>query len=350
MSCFAIRCFVRTTFVCVALVLSGEGLMPPAAAQQDDIVNVYSYRSRFLTKPVFDAFTEKTGIRVRLVSAKEGLIERIAQEGENSPADLLISNDATRLIQAKEQNISVAVKDRNFVGNNLPRYLRDKDRQWFALTRRARILYVAEERLGDEKIRRYEDLSLPQWKGRVCTRPFTHDYNLDLLAAVMVHNGRKKTHAWLAGLRDNLARKPQGNDRAQIRAVSEGICDVAIGNSYYFGVMQADPKQRIWTRGVVPVFPNQTDYGTHMNLTGMTLVKTAPNRTEALQLMSFLLSFEAQSLLAQKNFEYPALDGVPPAELLQEWGVFKQDVADPTRIAKHRREAIEMVHAVDFNR
>ena len=348
------RCFVRTTLkvvsVVVTLVFCGETWISSVAAQQGDVVHVYSYRSRFLTKPVFDAFTETTNIRVRLVSAKEGLIERIAQEGENSPADLLISNDATRLIQAKTQNISVAVKDRSFVGNSLPRYLRDSDRHWFALTRRARILYVAQERLGEERIRRYEDLSLPQWKGRICTRSFTHDYNLDLLSAILLHNGRKKTRAWLSNLRDNLARKPQGNDRAQIRAVAEGICDVAIGNSYYFGIMQADPKQRIWTKGVTPVFPNQNDYGTHINLTGMALIKTAPNRTEALQLMSFLLSFEAQSLLAQKNYEYPALDGVPPAALLQQWGVFKQDVANPARIAKHRRESIEMVHAADFNR
>ena len=352
------RYFSRAMFIAVTLVFCGEtgagaGIwVSPALAQQDGggVVNVYSYRSRFLTKPVFDLFTAETGIRVRVVSAKEGLIERIAQEGENSPSDLLISNNATHLIQAKERNITAAVKDKNFVGNSLPRYLRDGGRHWFALTRRARILYVAEARLGEERIRRYEDLSLPQWKGRVCTRSFTHGYNMDLLAAMLVHNGSKKTRAWLTGLRDNLARKPQGNDRAQIRAVSEGICDVAIGNSYYFGIMQADPKQRIWTKGVTPVFPNQNDYGTHMNLTGMALVKTAPNRTEALQLMSFMLSFEGQSLFAQQNHEYPALDGVPPTELLQQWGVFKQDVANPARIAKRRREALEMVHATDFNR
>ena len=343
-------CLARAGFGVLALVFCFDPFVPIATAQQENFVNVYSYRSRFLTKPVFDLFTAETGIAVRVVSAKEGLIERIAQEGENSPADLLISNDATRLIQAKKRNITVAVRDRNFVGSSLPRHLRDKERHWFALTRRARILYVAQERLGEEKIRRYEDLSLPQWKGRICTRSAVHDYNLDLVAAVMVHNGRKKTHAWLSGLRDNLARKPQGNDRAQIRAVAEGICDVAIGNSYYFGIMQADPAQRIWTKGVTPVFPNQNDYGTHMNLTGMALIRTAPNRTEALQLMYFLLSFEAQSLFAQKNYEYPALDGVPPTELLQLWGVFKQDVVDPARIAERRREAIEMVHAIDFDR
>ena len=336
----------------VALACGSESLLSKAAAQQEQesVVHVYSYRSPSLTKPVFDLFTQTSGIRVKLRSAKQGLIERIVQEGENSPADLLMSNDATRVIQAKEQKITATVKDRNFVGNSLPRYLRDREQHWFAVTRRARILYVAQARLGEERVRRYEDLSLPQWKGRICTRPFTHDYNLDLLSALMVHNGNKKAHAWLSGLRDNLARKPQGNDRAQIRAVSEGICDVAIGNSYYFGVMQADPGQRIWTKGVTPIFPNQNDYGTHMNLTGMALIKTAPNRTEALQLMSFLLSVEAQSLFAQKNFEFPALDGVPPALLLQEWGVFKQDVANPTRVATHRRKAIEMVHTADFNR
>lgn len=324
----------------------------PASAQEgsDRVVNVYSYRSRFLTQDIFAAFTERTKIKVRLVSAKEGLVERIAQEGQNSPADVLISNDSTRLFQAKEQNITNPIDDNTFAGNKLPNHLRDKERHWFALTRRARILYVAEDRLGNEKIRRYEDLSLPQWKGRVCTRSFNHDYNLDLVSAILIHNGRKKAEKWLYGLRDNLSRKPQGNDRAQIRAVSEGICDIAIGNSYYYGIMLSDPKQENWTENVTPIFPNQNDYGTHINITGMALMRNAPNRNEALELMSFLLSFEAQSSFAQKNYEYPALDGVPPADLLQQWGVFKQDVLNPTSIAKSRRKAIELVHEVDFNR
>ncbi len=340
------------THLRASLVLASKFAVSRAVAQDanERVVNVYSYRSRFLTEKVFETFTQQSKIKVRLVSAKNGLVERIVQEGHSSPADLLISNDGTRLEQAKSQGITSAIKDNTFAGNQLPVHLRDKDRHWFALTRRARILYVAKNRLGNDQIRRYEDLSLPQWKGRICTRSFSHDYNLDLLSAILVHNGTRKTKKWLYGLRDNLARKPQGNDRAQIRAISEGLCDVAIGNSYYYGIMLADSKQRNWTENVTPIFPNQNDYGTHMNLTGTALIDSAPNRTEALQLMSFLLSFEAQSMFSQLNYEYPALDGVPPAALLQKWGVFKQDVLSPTRIAKNRRKAIELVHEVDFNR
>ena len=338
---FALKTFILETFI-----------LSPASAQQAParVVNVYSYRSRFLTEDIFAAFSERTKITVRLVSAKEGLVERIALEDQNSPADVLISNDSTRLFQAKEQNITSSIDDNTFAGNKLPNHLRDKDHHWFALTRRARILYVAADRLGEERIRRYEDLALPQWKGRICTRSFNHDYNLDLLSAILIHNGLSNTKKWLYGLRDNLSRKPQGNDRAQIRAISDGICDIAIGNSYYYGIMLADPKQKNWTDNVTPIFPNQNDYGTHINITGMALMRNAPNRNEALELMSFLLSFEAQSNFAQKNYEYPALDGVPPAELLQQWGVFKQDVLNPARIAESRRKAIELVHEVDFNR
>jgi len=199
-------------------------------------VNVYSYRQPFLVQPLFDKFTEATGINVNVVFAKQGLSERLEREGRNSPADLIFTVDIGRLFEVTDKKLTQSVS-LDTLNKNIPSQYRDPNGQWFGLTTRPRSIFASKERVDLATIKNYEDMSNPEWKGRICSRSGKHPYNLALIASMIAHNGLDNTTVWLKGVKANLAQKPQGNDRSQVKAIKEGVCDISLGNNYYFGNM-----------------------------------------------------------------------------------------------------------------
>lgn len=317
------------------------------AAQE---VNVYSYRKPKLIKPMLDVFTQDTGIKVNIVHAKKGMLERLKSEGINTPADLVFTVDIGRLSDMKDAGLTQAV-DSEQLETYVPASQRDAENHWFGLTQRARILVTSKDRLKDGEVLSYEDLASKAMKGRVCTRSGKHAYMVALTAAMIAHHGVEDAEAWLTGLKDNLARKPQGNDRAQVKAIKEGECDVAVINHYYMVAMLNDPKQADAANAVNVVFPNQADRGTHMNISGMAMTKYTSNTENALKLMIFLASAKAQTMYAEVNGEYPVQENIQaPANVhLAGWGEFKRDNLPLSKVAANRSEAIKMMDRVAYD-
>jgi len=311
-------------------------------------VNVYSYRQPFLIQPIFDAFTKESGIDVNVVFAKKGLSERLVREGKNSPADLVFTVDIGRLIDVVNKDLVQDV-DSSILTKNIPSQYRDPKGKWFGLTTRTRSIYVSKERAKLADIQNYEDLSNPEWKGRICTRSGKHPYNLALIASMIAHHGEEKATEWLKGVKANLARKPQGNDRAQVKAIKEGVCDISLGNNYYYGKMLNNPDQVEWANAVHITFPNQNNRGTHVNISGMALTNSAPNKDNAIKLMEFLSEKLAQKMYSEQNFEYPVNPAVEPSGLLQSWGNFKSDNLPLSDVAKLRKQAAVLVDQIGFD-
>lgn len=311
-------------------------------------VNVYSYRQAKLIQPLLDVFTEDTGIKVNILYAKKGMLERLKSEGVNTPADLVFTVDIGRLSDVKNAGLTQAVAS-DILEANIPDSQRDDDGHWYGLTQRARIIVAAKERVQLEEITSYEGLASDNMKGRVCTRSGKHAYMVGLTAAMISYHGKEKAEKWVAGVKENLARKPQGNDRAQVKAIKEGECDVAVINHYYMFKMLNDPEQKSWAEAVNVIFPNQADRGTHMNISGMAMTKYAKNRDNALKLMEYLASAKAQKMYSEVNGEYPVQEGVEWSDQLKIWGEFKRDDLDLTDVASNRGEAIKMMDRVGYD-
>jgi iron(III) transport system substrate-binding protein len=327
----------------LATAASAVGL--PALAD----VNVYTTRQPGLIQPVIDAFTAQTGIAVNLAFVEEGLVERLVAEGDRSPADLVMTVDIANLHQIVEAGVTQPVES-EVLEAAIPENLRGPDGLWFALTQRARILYASKERVAEGEVTTYEDLADPKWQGRICTRPGTHNYNLALLAAVIAHHGEDYARTWAEGVKANLAKTPEGNDRSQVRSIWAGECDVSLGNTYYMGQMINDPEQKEWAESVRIEFPVFEDTGgTHINVSGVAMTKAAPNRDEALQLMEFLVSPEAQAIYAEENHEYPVVAGTELSDLVASWGELTPDTIDLTELAGHRAEALRIMEEVNFD-
>lgn len=336
------------TLAGAALLSSATLTAVPAFA--DGEVNIYSYRQPYLIEPLLDAFTKETGIKTNVVFAAEGLGERIAAEGANSPADVLLTVDIGRLDGAKQLGISQPVVS-EIVNANVPAEFRDPEGHWIGLTNRARVIYASKERVDQDSIT-YEELADPKWKGRLCTRSGQHVYTVGLVASMVAHHGAEETEKWLEGVRDNLARKPAGNDRAQVKAIFAGECDIALGNTYYMGLMQTnekEPEQQTWADSVRILFPNTDDRGSHVNVAGVILTKNAPNQDNAVKLIEFLSSDEAQQIYAETNHEYPVKPGVAVSERVASWGEFKKDTLSLADIAKNRKTASELIDEVGFD-
>ncbi len=311
-------------------------------------VNIYTTRQPELIQPVIDEFTAETGIDVNLAFVQQGIVERLKAEGARSPADLVMTVDIANLQQIVDADVIQPVES-DVLTNSIPENLRSPENLWFALTTRARIVYASKERVADGEVTTYEDLADPKWEGRICTRSGVHNYNLALLSAIIAHHGEEYAREWAAGVKANLARKPEGNDRAQVRAIWAGECDISLGNTYYMGQMLADPEQIEWANSVRIVFPEFEDAGTHINVSGVALTKAAPNKDEAIQLMEFLVSDEAQHIYAEANNEYPVLEGAPLSDLVASWGEFDRDTMDLTTLAGHRAEALRIMEEVNFD-
>jgi iron(III) transport system substrate-binding protein len=340
-------CALLRRVPCVALVaLAGiiAGLLP---ARAEGEVNIYSYREPGLIDPLLAAFTKETGIETNVVFANNGLIERLAAEGRNSPADLLLTNESGLLLQAVAAGVTQPLRDQ-VLETAIPASLRDPAGNWFGLTRRARVVYASKDRVKQDAIT-YEELADPKWRTKICIRPGQHTYNVALVASMIAHHGEAETEKWLTGLKANLARRPSGGDREGVRDVKAGLCDLAVGNTYYMAAMLKNPEQKAWADAVRIIFPNAGDRGTHVNISGMSLAKNAPNKANALKLMEFLVSHEAQRIYAEANGEYPVVAGVPASPLVQSWGELRADPLPLSKIAELRKQASELIDRVQFD-
>lgn len=329
-----------------AVLLASGAVLAAAPALAD--VNVYTTRQPELIQPVVDAFTEATGIAVNLAFVNEGLVERLVAEGARSPADLVMTVDIANLQQIVDAGVTQPV-DSEVLEAAIPAELRDPEGHWFALTKRARVVYASLDRVADGEVTTYEDLADPKWKGRICSRSGLHNYNLALLSAMIAHHGEDYARQWAAGLRDNLARKPQGGDRDQVQAIWQGECDISLGNTYYMGQMLADPEQQPWAQSVRLIFPTFEDGGTHVNVSGIAMTAAAPNRDEALQFMEFLVSPEAQAIYAEKNHEYPVVEGTKLSDLVASWGELNPDRLSLSEVAGQRAAAVRIMEEVNFD-
>ena len=330
-----------------AIVGAMGGLSRAAAAEE---VNVYSYRQPFLVEPLFDAFTKETGVEVNVIYASQGLVERMKQEGANSPADILLTVDIGRLSNAVSEGVSQPVSSAVLEGN-IPAQYRDPDGHWFGVTTRSRVIYASKDRVAQDAIT-YEELADPKWRGRLCTRSGQHVYSIALIASMIAHHGEEQTKTWLEGVKANLAHKPSGNDRAQVKSIHAGECDVSLGNTYYMALMRTndkEPEQKEWAASVKILFPNNSARGAHVNVSGFVLAKNAPNRANAVRMMEWLSSDEAQRIYAEVNHEYPVKPGVARSEMVESFGEIHPDSLPIAEIAKHRKRASELVDEVGFD-
>ena len=327
-----------------ALALTAGLAAAPVMAE----VNIYAFNQPYLA-PLAKAFEEKTGTQVNVVNLSGGLVERLQAEGARSPADLATSVDIAVLKEVVDAGLTQPV-DSEVLESRIPPLLRDEGNHWFATTMRGRVVFASKERVEPGAIETYADLTDPRWKGRICIRPGLHPYNVTLFGAMIAHTGKEATRDWLNGLRANLARKPQGNDRAQIKAIAAGQCDIAVGNTYYLGQMHARDETRDIAEQVRVVFPAFAEGGgTHINISGVAMTKAAPHPGDAKAFMEFLVTKEAQEIFARINFEYPVVAGASPAPFVQEWGEFTPDDLPLETLAEMRDEAVRLVEEVGFD-
>ena len=343
---------IRLKNVFAAIILgavSGMTAIAPTASAAE--VNLYSYRQPFLMNPLLDAFTQQTGIKVNMVYLKKGMLERLKAEGANSPADLVLTADIGGLHNLVEAGL-LQSSESNTLKHNVPGQFRHPDGLWYGLTTRARIIYAHKKRVKPGEVTTYEDLAKPHMKGRICIRSGKHVYNVSLLAWMIAAKGEAAAEAWAKGLKANLARKPQGNDRAQVKAVYTGECDVSLGNTYYMGKMMTNeksPEQKDWAAAVNVIFPNQGDRGTHVNISGAGITKSAKNKASAVKLIEFLSNDAAQKIYAEDNFEYPVKAGVKVHPIVAGWGKFKAEETLLSNIAEHRTQATRIMDKVRFD-
>lgn len=327
----------------LAAPLAAPALAPAWA--QERTINLYSARHYDSDRSLWDSFTRQTNIRVRVVEANiDQLMERLRAEGANSPADVLVTVDIARLVRATELGIFEPIRNAA-LESRIPAHLRDADGHWFGFTTRARVL-MYDKALGlPAGLARYEDLAKPEFANSIAVRSSNHVYNVNLAASIVAADGAAATEAWARGVANNLARPPAGGDRDQIRAVLAGQGRIAVSNSYYLGLMaiseREEDKQLAARVGVL--FPNQGDRGTHVNVSGAGMVKTAPNKEAARAFLEFLSTPEAQSQFAMGNMEFPAVTGAAVHPFLAALGSFKQDPVDPRVLASHMPEALRIM-------
>ncbi len=336
-----------------AFALAAAGLVAaalPAHAQGE--LTLYTTREPGLIQPLIAAFSAQTQIKVNTVFVKDGLLERVKAEGARSPADVLMTVDVGNLLDLVEGGVTQPVKSAA-LESAIPANLRGADGQWFSLSMRARVLY-ADKNLKLANFR-YEDLADPKYKGKVCIRAGQHPYNTALVAALIAHDGEAQAEQWLRGVKTNLARKATGGDRDVARDILGGICDVGLANSYYVGQMKGSKEgsdARKWGDAIKVVRPTfAKGGGTHVNISGAAVAKSAPNRDNAVKLLEFLVSEPAQQLYAQANYEYPVRKGVALDPIIgQTIGELKVDPLPLTEIAKYRKQASALVDKVGFDR
>lgn len=307
-------------------------------------VNVYSHRFYDVDKQLFQEFEKQTGIKVNVKNDKDDqLIQLLQSEAENSLADILITVDAGRLAYAKQLGLTQPVNSEK-LNSIIPAHLRDEEGHWFGLTKRARVIIYSKERIKPEQLSTYEDLANPKWKGRINVRSSSNIYNQSLYASIIANNGEAEALKWAKGVVANFTQEPSGNDRDQISNVAIGKGDLAIANTYYLGklINSENEMEKKAAESVAVFFPNQDGRGTHVNISGAAVTKHSKNKENAVKLIEFLASAEAQKVYAETNYEYPVNSEVEASELLKSWGTFKEDTLPLSKLTEYNSKAVEL--------
>lgn len=336
-----------TSIILFSLVMS---LLLSVAVGAKEVVNLYTNRHYDTDEQLLQMFTQETGIKVNVIKGgSDELIERMAREGADTQADLLITADAGRLHRAKEVGLLQPVNTQ-VLNQNIPQNLRDEENYWFGLTVRGRVIVYSKDRVRQEELSTYEALTDPQWKGKILIRSSSNIYNQSLLASFIAIHGEEKAREWAQGIVENMARNPKGNDRAQATAVVAGEGDLAIMNTYYVGKMlNSSNKEEVKVaQNVAVFFPNQNSTGTHINVSGIGLTKHAKNKENAIRLIEFLSSKKAQKLFAEANYEYPVNPTVEPSALLKSWGEFKVQDINLTKLGEFNQKAVEIFNQIGW--
>ncbi len=333
---------IVAALVCAAAVAATGG----AAAQGE--LNLYSYREAKLLQPLLATFAKESGIKVNVIAANSGLEQRIRTEGANSPADVLLTVDIGRLEEAVQAGISQPIKS-TLIDQTVPSQYRDPEGHWIGLSLRARVVYASKQRVAPSALS-YEELAEPKWKGRICIRSGQHMYNNALFAAMIARRGEAETETWLRGLKANLAQKPSGGDRETARDIAAGKCDLGIGNTYYWALMNdRDASKKTWADATRVILPTFDDGGTHVNLSGAVLARYAPNRANAMRFLEWLVGEQAQHVYADVNYEYPVRAAVPLNPTIAGYGKLDPDSTPMSKIAANRKAAAMLVDKVGFD-
>lgn len=304
-------------------------------------IKIYSERQPLLIEPLLKEFEEKTAIKVQWIYSQKGLVQKIILEKNRPVADVYLSSDISRLIDIAEAGATIQLNQ----GFQVPSYLQSDD--WVGLTQRARVFFVSDKFANQDLS--YEDLIDDQFQGRVCTRSGFHPYNISLFASLLAHHGEEWLREYLTTLKNNLARKPQGNDRDQVKAIYAGVCDISIGNHYYYFQMMENEDQKKWLEKAKIIFPNQTNRGAHVNISGIALLKEE-TREISEQLIAFLLSDAAQTVYANDNNEFPVSPTIPvSSQILELGGEVIFDDLELSKIAESRSTVIQILNQINFD-
>lgn len=305
-------------------------------------LTVYTHRHYESDQELFKRFEKESGIELNIVNASaDELIQKMSLEGEQSPADVLITVDAGRLYRAKSQDLLQSFSSK-LVDSIVPKHLNDEDGQWVGLTKRARVIAYAKDRVDSTQLSTYENLTSESWNDKILVRSSSNIYNQSLLASIIANQGKEFAEEWARGIVENMARSPKGNDRDQVKAVANNDGDLAIVNTYYIGkLLNSKDEDEVEAGNSVNIFfPNQETTGTHINVSGIGVAKYSPNKENAVQFIEFLLQEEAQNIFAGSNFEYPVNPNVEPAEILKSWGDFKEDKLSLNELGRNNKEAV----------
>ncbi len=321
------------------------------AKAESQEVNIYSHRFYDTDKALFERFEELTGIKVNVKMDKaDRLIQLLQTEGENTPADLLVTTDIGRVYYAKELGLLRSMQS-DVLNEQIPSHLRDAEGQWFGITKRARVIMYNEELVKPEELSTYENLASDEWKGQISVRSSTNVYNKSLMASLIANNGRDAALEWAQAVVANMATEPKGNDRDQLKNIVSGTGKVALANTYYLGLMKnsENEAERAAAEKIKPFFPNQDGRGAHVNISGAAVTKHAKNAENAMRLIEFLTSEEAQTMYAEANYEFPVNPNVQASELLRSWGDFKEDEINLEEIGRLQTEAISVFEEAGWN-
>ena len=328
--------------ICGALLMA---IISNGAAHAESL-GIYTHRQPFLLEPILEAYTKKTGVEFQTVYAPKGLAARLKAEGERTEADLVLTVDISRIKELADTGLLAPLAS-DILNKHVPSYLRDANDRWTALSLRARIIAVSKERVGKQAITTIEDLASPKWQGRVCSRKGSHVYNRAVLASLIAHNGEEAAKNWTLGLVDNLARRPQGNDRAQAKAIYSGQCDVALMNTYYYGKMKFakdKPEQQKWADAIEIAFFNQDGRGQHVNISAAGITQGSKRKELARAFLEWVTSEEAQQIYTKVNFEYPVNPNAQLSKEVASWGTFKMDMLPMNVIADNSPQAQRIIN------
>ncbi|MEM9546045.1 MAG: Fe(3+) ABC transporter substrate-binding protein [Bacteroidota bacterium] len=322
-----------------------------SAEQKTSAITLYTHRHYDTDKSIFQNFEKETGIKINVVKANaDELIQKLESEGDQSPADLLITVDAGRLVRAKSKGLLQSAES-EILRNTIPSHLKDADNQWFGLTKRARIIAYDKNKVDAKDLSTYEALVDEKWKKRILIRASGNIYNQSLLASIIANDGKEEAKKWAAGIVQNMARKPKGNDRDQVKGILAGEGDLAIVNTYYLGkLLNSKDSMEVQAGNAVSVFfPNQSDRGAHINVSGIGVVKHAPNKEAAIKFIEYLVSKEVQETFADANYEYPVNPEAQISDLLKSWGDFVEDSLPLTKLGELNKDAVIIFDEIEWD-